>query len=291
MIEVALELIKTPFESAFNQFVDEISSDCLICSPYVTARPIRDLVRTVRAKKLGNAVRINLLTDISYPALVHGATEVSALLYLYDHCPNACVTYLPKIHAKVYLASPKCAIVGSANFTRGGARNNFEYGVRISNSAVVRKIWRDMNQYKRLGAPIDRKQLSVICAQVERIKRTIAREQKIVARKIALHSRRQREEIEVNLIRARVNNRGVHAIFSETILYLLSAGPVKTSQLNQQISGIHPDLCDENLNREIDGVSYGKLWKHRVRNAQVTLRKQGVIFRDPATGLWHKTER
>ena len=283
-----LSLLKTPLRPAFTQFAESILTDCFICSPYITSGPMKMLVKTVTAKKSVN-IQINILTDISYRTLVHGATEILALLHLFKNYPNVCVTYLPKIHAKVYIANRSTAMITSANFTHGGGMINFEYGVKISDRAVVQKIQEDMNEYKKLGANITQNQLESIHDQVGEIKRIIEDEQKHINRTIKLHSIDLKREIEDNLIRVRVKDKSVNSIFSETLLYLLSKSPSETRELHTLISSIHPDLCDDSTDRVIDGRHFGKLWKHQVRGAQVHLRRTGAIFYNKDTKLWHKT--
>ncbi len=242
-------------------------------------------------KAIQPEVRINVLTDISYRALVQGSTETSALLYLFENHHNVCITYLPKIHAKVYIADQSNAIIASANFTRGGGKINFEYGVKIHNRATIQKIQSDMDEYKNLGADITQSQLNAVHAQVEKIKALIKSEQKNIAKTIKLYSVEQQQEIENDLIRARIKNKSLSSIFSETLLYLLSRKPTKTQELNMLVSNIHPDLCDDTVDRVIDGERFGKLWKHHVRNAQQQLKKAGLIYRDEKTSLWHKAKK
>jgi len=70
----------------------------------------------------------------------------------------------------------------------------------------------------------------------------------------------------------------MHTVFAQTILYLLGTlGPLTTVQLHARIAGIHPDLCDNTVDRVIDGKRFGKKWKHAVRTAQQQLKKRGVI--------------
>jgi len=96
--------------------------------------------------------------------------------------------------------------------------------------------------------------------------------------------------VEDNLIRMRVKHKSINSIFSETLLYLLSRKPMSTEELHLLVKDIHVDLCDDTLDRVIDGKHFGKLWKHQVRNAQVTLRKAGLIVYDKEAHLWHKLE-
>jgi hypothetical protein len=43
------------------------------------------------------------------------------------------------------------------------------------------------------------------------------------------------------------------------------------------IENIHPDLCDNTVDRVIDGKRFGKKWKHAVRTAQQQLKREGLV--------------
>jgi len=284
------ELIRSPFKHAFAEFVDSITSDCLICSPYITFGPIKMLVKTINEKKLEKDVRVDILTDISLRTLVQGATEISALLYLFKNHRNVSVTYLPRIHAKVYISDKSSAIITSANFTDSGETRNLEYGIKINDSAFIQYIQQDMTEYKKLGANVTAVQLEKIQSQVESVRTAIQAEQKIISQKIQLESRKQERELEDNLIRMRVKHKSINSIFSETILYLLSHKPTATEELHLMVKDIHPDICDDTLDRVIDGRHFGKLWKHQVRNSQAYLKRAGMIYYDKDARLWHKVQ-
>jgi hypothetical protein len=57
-----------------------------------------------------------------------------------------------------------------------------------------------------------------------------------------------------------------------------------TEELHPMIKAIHPDLCDDSVDRVIDGKRFGKKWKHAVRTAQQQLKKRGLICYED--GLW-----
>ena len=285
------DLLHSPFKSAFDEFANSIISDCFICSPYITFDPVKTLIRTVSEKKLGRNVQINILTDISLRTAVQGATEIAALLYLFDNHPNVSIAYLPRIHAKVYIANQTSAIVTSANFTEGGATRNFEYGIKINDSVLVQKIHSDINEYRKLGANINQIQLAEIQKQVEGVRSAIQEEQKTITRKMRLEAKKQERILEDNLIRIRIKDRSTNSIFSETLLYLLSHKPMTTEELHLRIKDVHPDLCDDNFDRVIDGRHFGKLWKHQVRNAQAHLKRMGSILYDEEKHLWSKSAK
>ncbi|MEX0717989.1 MAG: hypothetical protein WD066_15450 [Planctomycetaceae bacterium] len=67
-------------------------------------------------------------------------------------------------------------------------------------------------------------------------------------------------------------------IFEKTIVYLLEThGALATVEIHPMIARIHSDLCDDSIDRVIDGRRYGKKWKHAVRSAQSHLKADGKI--------------
>ena len=76
----------------------------------------------------------------------------------------------------------------------------------------------------------------------------------------------------------------VNSIFARTILSILKQGPLSTREMQPIVQGIHPDICDDSIDRVINGVHFGKRWKHWVRRAQQHLRTQGRI--EYADGQW-----
>lgn len=280
-----IEPITSPFADTFIEFGRSINRSCFLCSPYMTLAPVRALVKSFQERQIEDRVQVRVLTDISLPNIIEGATDIGALVYLHDHLPNVQVTYLPRVHAKVFLADDSFAIVGSANFTDGGAFRNYEYGLGVREASLVQQIGQDIRRYASLGGEATPQRLKELEQQVLPL-REAAREAKKAWERAAVAALGQQERaVEDSLIRIRVEGRSVNAIFSDTLLYLLGRGPLRTTELNAEIQHIHPDLCGE-ADRVIDGVHYGKKWKHQVRGAQVSLERQGRIIYDKATCLW-----
>ncbi len=285
-----LTLVASPFENAFEELFNNIQTDCIICSPYITSAPVRQLVKSRRGATT-RRIRIDVLTDISMRNLIQGATELPALLHLFDSGHEVSITYLPGLHAKVYIADSTRALIASANFTEGGARRNFEYGAAVDDAATILKIRSDVNAYKALGAPLAKEELVSLNEQVETLKRTIEAEQRTIRQVIRSNAVEQERRAADALLKVRVRRDSLHTIFVNTILYLLSAGPATTEELYEKIRNIHPDLCDDAIDRVIDGKRFGKRWKHDVRNAQQTLKKSGKIRYEENTGKWRKNEK
>jgi phosphatidylserine/phosphatidylglycerophosphate/cardiolipin synthase-like enzyme len=64
------------------------------------------------------------------------------------------LTHLPSLHAKIYVADRKMAIVTSGNLTEGGLRGNLEYGVALRDDNLAGQIRSDIEAYASLGATV-----------------------------------------------------------------------------------------------------------------------------------------
>lgn len=247
---------------------------------------MQQLVEIVRKKNAQDDIEIKMLTDISPQNLVQKSTDIAALILLMQSVKNVEIIYLPRVHAKVYIAGESEAIVSSANFTGGGTVANLEYGVSVRDPKTVREITDDITKYSKLGSVVSAAQLDDLKDRVEQLRTAIGEEQRSIRAKTRALSAQLRRETEDNLIRVRTSNRTTHAIFADTLLYLLSRRDSPTIELHEMIREIHPDLCDDSIDRVIDGKSFGKFWKHEVRSAQATLKRKGAIEHDAKSRLW-----
>ena len=263
---------------------------CFICSPYVTLGPVQQLIEIIRQKKTEESIEIKMLTDISPQNLVQKSTDIDALILLMKNVKNVEITYLPRVHAKVYIAGECEAIVSSANFTQGGTVVNLEYGISIKEPKIVREISDDITRYSRLGSAVSAEQLDDLKERVEQLREAIGEEQRSIRAKTRALSAQLRRETEDNLIRVRTFQRTTHAIFAETLLYLLSRRALPTVDLHEMIREIHPDLCNDSVERVIDGKKFGKFWKHEVRSAQASLKRKGAVKYDADSRLWTLAE-
>lgn len=270
-----LEVIPARWGSVFERFIESIQRQALFASPYISLPPIQRMVELLN----GRNVHIEILTDLE--GVWRGGTDPAALIFLMDRIPHTQVWYLPRLHAKVYVADDRQAIVTSANLTEPGIFLNYEYGVSISDPELVRRIRDDLQEYKHLGSPVSRLYLEKLAENTVKLQ-TLRRQMEDRAEQTLRDNfQHLMEETRVQLMEIRAEGKTTNGIFAETILYLLRKyGPLTTDQLHPLIQQIHPDLCDDTVDRIIRGVRFGKLWKHYVRNAQQTLKRQGKIYFD-----------
>lgn len=283
-----MDLLTSPLSSAFRDFLHTVERRCVICSPYVGADPVRQLVAMTRARGLERSLDVTVLTDVSLDHLVAGSTDINALVALKDSIQNTSIYHLPSVHAKVYVSDEKLALIGSANFTTGGWLTNLEYAVRLDVPAAVRRVRHDIEQYARLGGAVSDSHLLHVRTLVNDLRLALNDERLSIDSRIREAAETLRQQASDELLRARIGNRTVHSIFSETIEYVLKDGPLPTEEIHQRVRGIHPDLCDDTIDRVIDGQRYGKLWKHQVRSAQQHLKRTGRIAYEEESHRWHR---
>jgi len=277
------ELLPSPWESHFDRLLADAKQSLILCSPYIGRSPC-DRVRTRLYRSGASPLELTVLTDLSRDNMLSGGVDVATLADLVAATPRGAVRFLPSLHAKVYIADESCAIVTSGNLTDSGLNRNYEYGVLCKSAATVRKIREDIIRYAALGSPIDANRLRLF-AQVAAELRQLRQELERQVRSRTRHEFENRlRQLDDELFAVRTAGRTSHAVFADTILHLLRRGPAKTTDLHEMVRRIHPDLCDDSVDRVIRGQHFGKKWKHGVRTAQVFLRRRGNIqLRD---GFW-----
>lgn len=270
-----IELVRSPWSERFEQLIAESSSSLVLSSPYIGAGPCNSVRR--HAVNKGNSFTVLIITDLSRDNMLCGGVDIAALATLAMDFPQANVRFLPSLHAKVYIADDKRAVVTSANMTDAGLRRNFEYGVDFRDSTSVACIRQDVMQYASLGSPIESQQLNQFAAVVGELREMLRSVERTTRSRLRREFEQRILQVDEDVLRARAAGRSVHAIFANAILHLLRKGPMRTVQIHEGIKDIHPDLCDDSIDRIIDGQHYGKKWKHNVRTAQVHLKRRCEI--------------
>ena len=274
--------ILSPWADTFDEFARSIRCRAIVVSPYITKQPLTRLAQALSEK---SDPKITLLTNLSTDSILHGPLDARSIAEFYKDFPATNVRHLPGLHAKAYVADNHTAIITSGNLTSNSLHQNYEYGIQIHDSQMVQSIARDLADYGELGSKVTLDDLDYLAGALESL------EEK---HENALNSAQAiaRREFEKQLESAHESLRNLraqpgetaNAIFARTILYILKKGPTATRDIHPVIRSIHPDLCDDHIDRIINGVHFGREWKHRVRGAQVDLRRKGLI--ELAEGRW-----
>ena len=259
-------------------------TEVVVCSPYVGREGMELLTANLTAsfRQRGS---ITFVTDLSPANVCQRSTDPRALQHLRDHAARISIRYLPGVHAKVYVADEDVAIVGSGNLTASGLYRNFEYGLEVYSDPIVSRIKRDILDYGALGADVPPEQLEAYCEAADELQSLFDEQRRSARREIRRRFDESLRHAQDSLLGVRLAGGPVHTVFARTIEYLLrTQGPMTTEKLHPIIKSIHPDLCDDSVDRVIDGKRFGKKWKHAVRTAQQQLKSRGAVCYDD--GLW-----
>jgi len=273
-------LIKSPWGELFSELISLASHELLVVSPFIKTQTTRELLVNLQQRRVDQDIRVVAVTNLRPESVLAGSTDVDALALLSTKLPRFELVHLPSLHAKVYVADNQAAVVTSANLTPSGIRGNLEYGVAFTENGVVREIRRDLESYSLLGAVVTASEIEVIAQETIELREAFVAAEKSIRSDAKRSFRRLLEGANLRLLRQRAKGKTTHAILADTILFLLAKGPLRTAELHPVIQQIHPDICDDSVDRVIDGVHFGKLWKHYVRTAQAHLKRTGRIHTD-----------
>jgi hypothetical protein len=271
-----IQLISSPCKNALAALIDRAGVELHIVSPYITAAGAALVASRDGAETRQQSVDLKVLTDLNPLSVCQGSCDPQAILDLVRSFRRATIHHLPRVHAKIMVADRAVAMIGSANLTEGGIEGNYEYSITVSSKEAASRIAQDVEEYSALGAPITSNLLESYAKAASELRDTFRRKEHAVSSTVRREFRARVKSSDDLLLRARVKE-GVTRIFSRTILFLLRGGPLKTIDMHPQIQRIHPDLCDDSVDRVIDGERFGKKWKHLVRTAQQILKREGLL--------------
>lgn len=258
---------------AFQSAVKEI----IISSPYISDAGAEFLLNNI-SKKFKTKGILTFFTDLSPKNIYQGSTDIDSFKLLFNSINFIRIYHIPKLHSKVYICDAKKAIVTSGNFTAGGLYNNFEYGIFTNDSETVSSIRSDLIGYENIGALFNENEIDNYCRISSEIKELYKQKDKYLQEEIQNKLNTAIIKADNTLIKAKLGDGTLHNIFEKTIVYILQKhGALPTAAINQIIEDIHPDICDNQIDRIINGINFGKKWKHAVRTAQQHLKKKGRV--------------
>ncbi len=280
-----VSLVRSPWTETLKNLISLADEHLLIVSPYVKRSATERMLKQLDQRGCRESLRISLITDLRPESTLAGSMDLDAIVEIGRSVAGFELTHLPSVHAKVYVADSRVAIVTSGNLTEAGLRGNVEYGVALSEEGMVKEVRSDFESYASLGAKVSIEDVAALSAETEDLKTLFQRAERSVRDRARRAFEEKLESTHLRLLRHRAKGKTTHAIFSDTIRFLLAKRPLRTEELHPLVHLLHPDLCDDSTDRVIDGVHFGKKWKHYVRNAQQYLKRHGEIRFDGAR--WH----
>lgn len=272
------------WETHFTALIASANDRLVLCAPYISIEGVNVVARARDGKR--DVGRASLtLTDLSPRAVCVGATDPEAVARLGSTLPGSRVVHLPRLHAKVYIADGCRSIVTSGNLTSGGISRNHEYGFRVHSKIMSAEIESDVMEYASLGGEVDSEALARYCNAAVDARAAYAKQITSASRDIQRQLASALQTVDEVLIRARLAGGAMHTVFARTIVFLLRReGALPTTSLHPLVQRLYPDLCDDTVDRVIDGKRFGKKWKHAVRTAQQQLKQSGQI--ELVDGRW-----
>ncbi len=280
-----IELYRSPWRHHFERALDDVRSELIIASPFIKKSEAEYVCGRLLSHGSSIKPHVRVITDLRTESVLGGSLDMEALKTFRDLMDGSEIFTLPHLHAKVYIFDGSFAVIGSANLTRSGLDSNYEYGVGIHDLALVYRIKADMDSYARIGNVLGRQQID----ELSEVASDLSAQYRTVQRSATSSAKKQFDDVlkgaNLKFIEAYVGTRSAHSLFSEAILYVLSQEPLSTQQIHPRVKQLLPDLCDDTEELVISGQRFGKAWKHDIRNAQQSLKKQNRIRFDGK--VWH----
>ena len=130
--------------------------------------------------------------------------ELEGLAELGRAFRNFSVIHLPALHAKVFIADYKLAIITSGNLTHGGLSGNYEYGVSLRIPELVQEVRFDFILAIRLGAPLTVEEIDDFATETAELRTEFrANERRAVKAASALPFKGKLHEAEERILRLR----------------------------------------------------------------------------------------
>jgi len=272
-----MKFIISPWRREFINIIEDAQEKLFISSPFIDHEGIKIISNKVTDSK---HIEVSIITNLTIGNIKTKGIYPDALLNLFNKFKKVNISSLGRLHAKVYIIDDKKAVITSANLTKNGLINNFEYGILLTNKNEVEEIREDMKKYFSLGNIFFQSTIEKLSEHTNKLwllQSSI--ERKIKQLETNTKIKNIMYKLETELLKNRIKDgKTINSIFADTILYLLKKkGPLSTKELHPLIQTIHPDICDDSIDRVIDGQHFGKKWKHLVRNAQQYLKRKDLI--------------
>lgn len=282
-----VEFLSRPWQTKLADLLASSDQSLLIATPYIKRDAAQWLLDTLTSRRQAQPIRTTVITDISPQSALNASLDLDALLLLATSLRRIAIFDVHRLHAKVYLADEKQAIITSANFTSSAFTANYEYGILVTDPEMVKKVSSDMRSYAGAGRQVTRAEL----ARLDETTGDFRREYERATERAAEGARRELTREWDRIASTFGAPPGLHEIgsarFKGPIMKMLaSQGPLTTKQLCEAIQAFWPYLCDDTLMRVAKDGTRKRQWRHDIHTAQETLQRAGMLRRD-AKGLWH----
>lgn len=282
-----VEFLSRRWQAQLADLLTSSGESLVVATPYIKRDAVEWLLDTLTARRRAPSIETTILTDISPQSALGAALDIDALLLFADALRRVAIFDVRRLHAKVYVADEKQAIITSGNLTSSALGANYEYGVVFTDPVMVKKVRGDMLDYARAGRRISPSEL----VRLDEASRDFRGQYQRAASRLDGQMRRELTQEWDKIATAFGAPSGLHEIgsarFKGPIMEVLaSRGPLTTKELCEGIQASWPYLCDDTILRVAKDGTRKRQWRHDIHTAQETLQRAGLVHRD-AKGLWH----
>ncbi|MCH7984739.1 MAG: phospholipase D family protein [Chloroflexi bacterium] len=277
----AISLITTAWADRFDTLIASANRSLILAAPFITSGPLRMVAHSRNSRGLE---QLDLLTNFTPDSLISGSSNPRAMADLVSDVPVTRVFHLGGLHAKAYVADRSRALITSANLTMNGLYSNTEIGVLVDNDQIASELALHLENLAGVGIQLRPEKLLQLADLTDRFSQETGTAQSQAAG--ATKEFRDEANHLLNQLRGQ-SGQTTNSVFGDTIRMALRGGSKTTHDIHLIVQTIHPDMCDDSIDRVIDGVHFGKRWKHMIRNAQQHLKRQGEI--ELIGGKWRLT--
>lgn len=233
--KMMIETLQRGWNKNLNGLFQIVEKELVVSSPYISDTGAKFILDNVTESFKEKGV-LKFITDLSPKNIYQGSTDPKSFRYLFNSIHSIEVFHLPRLHAKVYISDTTRAIITSANLTAGGIYNNFEYGVFISELKTVTTVKNDLLSYANLGASINASEIDAYCDISEELKEQYKQKENSSKKEFENKFRHALSKANDELIKVRLAEGSLHAVFEKTIAYLLQKnGPLPTTAIHNLI--------------------------------------------------------
>lgn len=130
---MSIELLSSEHTSAFKNSIKNTKDKVRIVSPFIGFETSKQLVNSLK----GTGVKCTIVTRFYRGDFLNHASSLEGLKMLVE--AGFKVYALQDLHTKLYIFDSEIAILGSANFTTGGFKNNIELSLLIEEESELIK--------------------------------------------------------------------------------------------------------------------------------------------------------
>ena len=159
--------LASPWAEDFECFARSIRQRALMVAPFIAREPLE---RMSAILSRNNPPNMSILTNLAVDSMLQGSIDVNAIASFCKQNPFTTVRHLPGLHAKVYVADDHLAIITSGNLTNSSLNRNYEYGVQITDTDIVKQISQDLQEYGSLGSEVSITELEQVAEISEALK-------------------------------------------------------------------------------------------------------------------------